>query len=294
MFIAGVNLPLPVPSAKLAKQIAPLRPGEDNAESGELKYEHFSIKMNKAKRIAIFTATNIDGKAYLNIDRGTGEVAGGAEGETWYKDPRVSASFFLDQSFYSDWSHLFDRGHLTRRMDPNWGTKEEAERGNADTYHFTNCSPQHFRFNESTKYWQGAEQYVLENGALSEESQNRISVFQGPIFNDAIDLWSDDVQIPSSFFKVIVWKGQSGLKSVGLVVDQRALLSEERKGGIKPKPVTSVDVSQWRVGIQTIEARTGLDFSAAVRTADTINDEAQPHVGEAQILIRSREDLLPK
>jgi len=111
----------------------------------------------------------------------------GAEGETWYKDPRVSASFFLDQSFYLDWSHLFDRGHLTRRMDPNWGTKEEAERGNADTYHFTNCSPQHFRFNESTKFWQGAEQYVLENGALAEESQNRISVFQGPIFDDKVD-----------------------------------------------------------------------------------------------------------
>jgi endonuclease G len=293
-FIAGIALALPAANAKLAKQIAPLRPGEPNAEAGELKYEHFSIKMNKAKRIAIFTATNIDGKTYLNVDRTTGEVTDGAEGETWYKDPRVSASFFLDQTFYSAWSHLFDRGHLTRRMDPNWGTKEEAERGNADTYHFTNCSPQHFRFNESTKFWQGAEQYVLENGALTEDSQNRISVFQGPIFNDKIDLWSDDVQIPSSFFKVIVWKGKAGLRSVGLVVDQLALLSEERKGGIKPKPVEFVNVSQWRVGIAAIEERTGLDFGSAIRQADTIKDDAQPHVGEALILIRSFADLLPK
>jgi len=294
-FIAGIVLPLPTANAKLTKQIAPLRPGEPNADAGELRYEHFSIKMNKAKRIAIFTATNIDGKTYLNVDRGTGQVIGdGAEGETWYKDPRVSASFFLDQSFYLDWSHLFDRGHLTRRMDPNWGTKEEAERGNADTYHFTNCSPQHFRFNESTKFWQGAEQYVLENGALAEESQNRISVFQGPIFDDKVDLWSDDVQIPSSFFKVVVWKGKSGLKSVGLVVDQLALLSEERKGGIKPKPVEFVNVAQWRVGIQAIEQRTGLDFGLEIQQADTIKDGAQPRVGEAQILIKSFGDLLPK
>jgi endonuclease G, mitochondrial len=42
----------------------------------------------------------------------------GAEGETWYKDPRISEAFFIDQTFYSGWSHYFDRGHLTRRTDP--------------------------------------------------------------------------------------------------------------------------------------------------------------------------------
>ena len=293
-FIPTLNLPLPTPVGKLAKQVAPLRPGGQNAERGELKYEHFSIKMNESKRIALFTATNIDGKAYLNVDRITGQVTdAGAEGETWYGDPRISASFFLDQTFYSDWSNLFDRGHLTRRMDPNWGTKEEAERANADTYHFTNCSPQHFRFNESAKFWQGAEQYVLENGAIAEDSQNRICVFQGPIFNDAIDLWSDDVQIPSSFFKVIVWKGKKGVRSVGLVVDQLDLLSEQRTGGIKPRPVDFVNVKQWRVGIKEIESRASLDFGDLVRDSDTIREEQQPVVGEAKVIIKSFSDLLP-
>jgi endonuclease G len=248
--------------------------------------------MNKSKRIAIFTATNIDGRSYLNVDRDTGEVDE-SEGETWYKDPRVSASFFLDQTFYSDWSTYFDRGHLTRRMDPNWGTKDEAERANADTYHFTNCSPQHFRFNESTKFWQGAEQYVLENGAISEETKNRICVFQGPIFNDQIDHWAEDVQVPSSFFKVIVWKGKNGTKSVGLVVDQLPLLSEKRRSLGKPKPAEFVNVSQWRVGIDAIEARTSLDFGPTIRNADTIRDGAQPNVGEAQVLIKSFADILP-
>ena len=74
-FIPGVDLPLPMPNATLAKQIAPLRAEESNADSGELKYEHFSLKMNKARRMAAFTATNIDGKAYLNIDRRSGLVA---------------------------------------------------------------------------------------------------------------------------------------------------------------------------------------------------------------------------
>src|SRR5204863_2302402 len=114
------------------------------------KYEHFSVKMNKVKRVAIFTATNIDGRTYLTVDRQTGQVV--SEGETWFLDTRISASYFLDQTFYSGWSHIFDRGHLTRRTDPTWGTPAEAERANADTFHFTNCSPQHFRFNESARF----------------------------------------------------------------------------------------------------------------------------------------------
>jgi endonuclease G len=229
------------------------------------------------------------------VDRDTGLVSSSAqEGETWFKDPRVSASFYLDQSFYSDWSEYFDRGHLTRRTDPTWGSKEDAERANADTFHFTNCSPQHFRFNETTKFWQGAERYVLENGVLESDSKGHISVFQGPIFNDKIDLWSDDVQIPSSFFKVIVWKGKGGLKSVGLVVDQLALLSESRRSLGQPRAAATVDVMQWRVAIPAIEQRTGLDFGDRVRKADTIAQPGQPSVGEAQVLIKSFDDLLPK
>jgi endonuclease G len=218
-FIPGLQLPLPNPSEVLAKQIGALRPEVQNAAAGELKYEHFSLKMNKSRRIAVFTATNIDGATYLSVDRTSGHV-NSAEGEVWFKDPRVSASFFLDQTFYSAWSTYFDRGHLTRRTDPTWGSAKEAERANADTFHFTNCSPQHFRFNQSAKYWQGLERYVLENGVLAEESKRRICVFQGPIFDDKIDLWADDVQIPSSFFKIVVWRGTAGAKAVGLVVDQ--------------------------------------------------------------------------
>jgi endonuclease G, mitochondrial len=283
-FIPGLRLPLPNPSEVLAKQIGPLRPEEPNAAAGELKYEHFSLKINKSRRIAVFTATNIDGAAYLNVDRKSGHV-NSAEGEVWFKDPRVSASFFLEQTFYSAWSTYFDRGHLTRRSDPTWGSAKEAERANADTFHFTNCSPQHFRFNQSAKYWQGLERYVLENGVLAEESKRRICVFQGPIFDDKIDLWADDVQIPSSFFKVVVWRGADGPKAVGLVVDQLKLLSEVRQSLATPQSLPSVDVNHWRVPIEKIETLANLDFGNAVRAADTIKDAGQPNVGESSVLI---------
>jgi endonuclease G len=292
-FIPGENLPLPELSASLKKQIAPLRAGEPNADEGELKYEHFSLKMSKSKHLAIFTATNIDGKKYLEVNRATGEVSNGSEGDRWFKDPRISESFWTGQDFYDSGSIYFDRGHLTRRNDPTWGTVAQAERANADTFHFTNCSPQHFRFNQSAKYWQGAERYVLENGILDgDDDRKRIVVFQGPIFDDTVDQFADNLQIPSSFFKVIVWKGAT-MKAVGLVVDQGPLLNEKRVGLGKPQDLPSVDVRHWRVGIKQMAKRAGLSFGTTVEDADTIGSVAQPHVGEeAAIPVKSFEDLL--
>lgn len=291
-FIAGHVVALPsIADAALAKQVAVLRAGVPNAASGALDYEHFTVKLNKSKRVAIFTATNIDGPTYLNVDRQTGRVAD-SEGDRWFIDTRVSASFFLGQDFYTGWSNLFDRGHLTRRSDPTWGPAATAERANADTFHFTNCSPQHWRFNESAKYWQGVERYVLENGLLENDNEKRLCVLQGPVFDDTIDRWADDVQIPSSFWKIVVWKGSQGLKSVGLVVDQLAIIDIQRQGGSPPQALPFVDVSHWRVPIATIEKRTGLSFGDEVRNGDTIHQPDQPAVGgEAAIRIDSFKDI---
>ncbi|BEV14305.1 DNA/RNA non-specific endonuclease [Herbaspirillum sp. DW155] len=290
-FIPGVELPLPQPDARLAAQIVPLLSGTGGAAAdGELRYEHFSIKLLKPRRMAAFTATNIDGAQYLAVDRGSGQ-ANAAEGDAWFRDPRVAAASVLEQDFYSAWSNYFDRGHLTRRSDPSWGTPEQAERANADTFHFTNCSPQHFRFNQSATYWQGLERYVLENGVLASSSKGRLCVFQGPVFNDQIDLWADQVQIPSSFFKIVVWKGKQGLKAVGLLADQSALLSESRHSLGAPHDLPSVDVNHWRVAIPELERMTGLDFGAKVRAADTIAQGKQPQVGEARLRITGFEQI---
>lgn len=291
-FLSGFPVPLPTPTAELSTQVAPLRTDEPGAATGELRYTHFSCVLNKVRRVAMVTAVNIDGATYKAVDRDTGQVsATRAEGDTWFLDPRVSQSFYLDQSFYSAWSDLFDRGHLVRRSDPTWGDATTAERANADTFHFTNCSPQHFRFNQSARYWQGAERYVLENGALDPARPARLSVLQGPIYSDAIDRYADDVQIPSSFFKVIAWVGAAGPRAVGLVVDQLALLDETRTGMPRVTAATPIDVRQWRVPITTIAARAGLDFGPGVLAADSFGG-ALPGAGEAQVLIASMADLL--
>jgi endonuclease G, mitochondrial len=293
-FLPTFTVPLPLLDSTLAKQVAPLRAGTPGAASGLLKYEHFSLKLHKTRRVAIYTATNIDGDTYKKIDRDTGQVST-SEADTWFKDPRVDERYYLGQDFYSATSRTFDRGHLTRRSDPTWGTAAQAQRANADTFHFSNCSPQHFRFNQSAKYWQGLERYILETGVLKAGPGARLCVLQGPLYNDAIDLWVDDeIQIPSSYWKVVVWRGAKGLKAVGMVADQLALLGEERGAGLAPpQEVERVDVSQWRVHVQGIGQRTGLKFAAAIVAADTLGQpQPQPGAEAAQGLrIRSLKDI---
>jgi endonuclease G len=154
-FVSGVNLSMP--RLKADAPYKALTFGEGGRQTA-LKYTHYSVVLKATNKMALFTATNLDGDKFRKVDRTTGRVAEAAEGDKWFIDPRVPAAALLEQDFYTAWSTYFDRGHLTRREDTNWGdSDDESERGNADTFHFTNSTPQHFRFNESTKYWQGVE-----------------------------------------------------------------------------------------------------------------------------------------
>jgi endonuclease G len=256
-FVPGVRVGLKKLLSKVRSRIAPLVDGDTG---GELQYQNFSVVMDKDRHFAILTATNIDGEAYLAVDRKSGRVVD-AEGETWYKDPRISAEYYVGQDFYGGWSHKFDRGHLTRRNDPTWGdTEADAERANADTFHFTNCTPQHFRFNQSVEYWQGLERYVLERGLLQPGRAKRLTVLQGPVFDDQ-DLWADDVQIPSQFWKIVVWNGAAGLRAVGLMGKQSDLFDEDRGYIRRPDENQTVEVSEFHVSLPVIAKHTGLDLS---------------------------------
>jgi len=286
-FVPGVTLDLKAIAKPRKSMIAALESGETAAASGVLHYQNFSVVMHKKRRFALFTATNIDGPTYVSINRKTGLPAEEPEGETWYRDKRLDDAYIVNQDFYSEWSHLFDRGHLTRRDDPTWGAN--AVRANKDTFHFTNCTPQHWKFNESIKFWQGIERYVLEKGLVATGKNKKLSVLQGPIFDDN-DEWGDDVQIPSAFWKVIVWKGQGGLKAVAMIADQTALFAIERAGGAAPPPSdTPVFVNEYRSTIATIEQKTGLDLSA-IRAYDTSAGDL-PTVGERVALITKWSDI---
>ncbi len=227
---------------------------EDGA--GELRYHHFSVLMNADRRLAYVSAVNYDAAAPFVHERGR---------DSWFLDPRLAAERQADNRFYKN--NPLDRGHLTRRLDAGWGaTPEEAKLANDDTFHWTNCSPQHEVFNQSSKsqpkdlrLWGELENHVT---AQAQNGLKRLSIFNGPVFEEE-DRQHRGLFIPSAFWKVVAYRSRSGdLRALGFILHQADLISNL---AVERFDVGKFDLRQVR--ISRIEELTGLDF-AGLRNCD--------------------------
>jgi endonuclease G len=237
----GQDVPLPKIAPDLKEDIAPLKSGVGN----ELKYTHFSIVMNKSRRLAFFTAVNVDGNNFVNIQR---------RKDCWYFDPRVDAEYQCGPELYKD--NALDRGHLVRRMDPDWGS--EAAEANRDTFHFTNCAPQHKNLNQQT--WQNLEEYILKNATLY---GLKVTVFTGPVFR-VDDMLYRGVQVPTEFWKVVVMVKDDGtMSATAYLQTQKNLITELEFAYGKYRT--------YQVPITRIEVLTKLDFGT-LRSHDPLAD----------------------
>lgn len=235
------RVPLPKLSADQESRASRLLTPRAGESPFELKYHHFSVVMNGQRRLAYFTAVNIDGKKANAIRRET---------DRWILDPRIRREEQAGENLYA--SNPFDRGHLVRRLDPAWGdTFGIAKVANDDTFHFTNCSPQHEDFNQGKKLWAGLEDFLL-NKAVDE--QKRMTVFTGPIFL-ADDPEYRGVKIPRRYWKVAVVPRPNGkLATLGFIVSQESLVRSVVREA-------AVDVARtFQTSIGDIERLTGLDF----------------------------------
>jgi len=259
-FIEGLAVGLPDLVRGRVGEVAPLVDGSKGAKA-VLDYQNFSIMMCSDRKMAFVSGANIDAKRYINIDRDTGEPKVGPEGETWFDDDRMESEHYIGQDFYGAWSTYFDRGHLTRRSDPTWGTPTQSKRGNADTYHRTNCTPQHFRFNESVRYWQGLERYILEFGVL--KTKTRVTVLTGPVLDADNVSPCDNIDVPLLFWKVVLRVGPNGSpQASAYVVSQEKLLKEKRVAINPPSDEIVPKIDTFRFSVPALADLTGLDFSS--------------------------------
>jgi len=213
----------------------------DGNDPYELKYHHSSIKMNKIRKLAFFTAVNIDGNKSKSPRR---------EDDRWFYDPRIKREEQCGNELYQ--SNPLDRGHLIRRLDPAWGDDNQmVKTANDDTFHWTNCSPQHKDFNQSRSLWAGLEDYILNNANTKDL---KVSVFTGPVFADDDDEYRG-VKIPKQFWKVAVMvKSNNKLSATAYIVSQKDLIDNLEAEFAFGKYKT------FQVSIETIEQLTGLDF----------------------------------
>ncbi len=209
-----------------------------------LPYHHFSVLMNKQRKLAYYTAVNIDGRTLHKLKR---------ESDKWMYDPRIAKDWQMGAEIYAD--NPLDLGHLVRRIDPAWGeTAALAKIANDDTFHFTNCSPQHKYLNENKTTWAGLEDYILNNALAY---QLKVSVFSGPVFGTD-DFVYRNVQIPKQYWKVVAMAKTDGqLSATAYLLDQSQLLAD-----IGARNFSFGAYRMFQVPITTLENLTALHFGA--------------------------------
>ncbi len=247
-FLGAKDLAVPMPklSRALEADAAINREAGPDMPGYELPYHHFSVVLSRKRRLAIFTAVNIDGR-----------TPGGAkrEQDKWIFDPRVAREAQVGDPFYK--GTVFNRGHLVRRLDPAWGRGPTvAKAANDDTFHFTNCSPQHENFNQGKKLWAGLEDYLLKT---SGDERRRITVFTGPVFAKG-DPEYRGLPIPKKFWKVAVTVRKTGrLNATAYIVDQEDLIRPLFEAAAEELDLAAV-ARVFQVNVRKVEQLTGLDF----------------------------------
>jgi endonuclease G len=239
------SVPLPELSDELASQAAVSTDADGAGPPHVLPYHHFSVVVNKDRKLAFFTAVNIDGELARPPRRET---------DQWSFDPRIAATDQTGEAAYED--NALDRGHLVRRLDPAWGESAAvAKAANDDTFHFTNCAPQHEKFNRNKTTWAGLEDYVLEN---ADNENFRVNVFSGPVFaGDDVDV--QGVKLPRQFWKVVVMaKKSGGLSATAYLLSQEKLLD-----GLEAEPEFVYGAFKtFQVPVSEIERLTGLSLGS--------------------------------
>ncbi|MBV8186555.1 MAG: DNA/RNA non-specific endonuclease [Alphaproteobacteria bacterium] len=215
----------------------------DGKTGTELRYEHYSVVMCRSRRMCFFSAVNIDG----GQSRKSARVA-------WKWDPRIPRTQQIMNECYGS-PPKFSRGHMTRREDPGWGDARTAQRGNEDSMHVTNTTPQMQAFN--SPIWLALEDYALDH---ARDDGMKVSVFTGPYFADD-DPTLYGVRIPRAFWKIIAFvHDETGqLCATGYQISQEQSLppAEEFVFGAFTSPQLNLAT---QVSIRSIERRSGIRF----------------------------------
>jgi len=258
----GTEIPLPEPNSALKKFIA-VPVGND---SSELKYYHYSVRHHSVRKMPAISAINVDGNLKVRLDNFKRK-------DNWIRDNRLDFAIQLDNTFYRNSG--FDRGHMSRREDADWGKDAEEAKRNADlTCMHTNACPQIGTLNQSSRkgLWGRLELTVLESGASLEGAlTNKISVFNGPVFRDDDPVFRG-VQVPMEFYKIILWPTDKGeIKATAFVLSQSRLVKDIRFEQLDIHKNQEFKLYQYP--ISKLAEETGIDFSQLVQM-DTYNEQA--------------------
>lgn len=246
-----------------------------------LKYHHFELVMNEARRLQMWSAANLDYSPSRKTD-GDRESWGK---DRWIPDPRIPAAVqIFDADFYKPAGNI-DRGHVVRREDNEWGDDEmEIEFANSDTFHWTNCTPQHEAFNQSNParndrtyrgregVWGAFENHIQQS---RKGDDTKACIIAGPILakgDPKKDFGRGEIQYPIRFFKIVcvVEPSEQGkrLCAFGFILSQGDVVKEFGIEKFEPGRFKRLQSS-----LKEIEEATGLVFAETLHAADVMAGE---------------------
>lgn len=250
-----------------SNQLADLAPVNGNEES-IAEYINYSLKLSASRRFPYFTATNIDGTLFKKVPRK----------DNWRFDKRIQKSHQWGPELYKAEFSDFDKGHMTKREDVQWGDNVSIAREAADsTFYYTNAVPQHASLNQ--KIWRSLEDYILH--IETKEKGLKVSVFTGPVLGNKDPFFvtkvdDEQIRIPLLFWKIVYYvKSDEKLYCAGFLMSQSSLLftneiiEEDTSESFQDEEELFMEfkaANTYQVNINTIKRLSQLEFPKAIET----------------------------
>jgi endonuclease G, mitochondrial len=214
------GLPVRLPKLLSAQLQDSVPVGEKTKHGYLLEQPNFSVSLCQSRRLAWYSAANVDMGRKQHIRRK--DLTG-----TWRVEADLDESVVVGHPWYKASKKKLQRGHLTPADCMEWGDTEAEAIANANsTFFFSNAAPQVPELNGQV--WSRLEMYISQEGLKTGNS--RINVMTGPV------LLPDDptyihhingaqLQLPRMFWKVVWYIDKNGkLSRIGFLMSQESLL----------------------------------------------------------------------
>ena len=229
----------------------------------EFRYLHFSVVMNPARRLAWYSAYNLEPSVKV------------VRGDHWLPDPMLPRAFQPGNEHFTGTG--YDRGHIIASSSVSWGPERQAQLANHQAFFWTNTAPQLPEVNQ--KSWLAIEMWERQLVM----SRARAIGFSGPVLaNDDPPHGANEqligrlrvrqnFHLPQAYWKIVVSHNAQGeLEVAAFLIDQSTSVGHTKR------PIGQVKAAgtQHRVSISEIEKRTELDFGANLRNAKNLSEDA--------------------
>jgi endonuclease G len=215
---------------------------------------HFSVVLDQERRLAVYSAANLDRKKRQSIPR---------RRTVYAFDRRAPEKYQAGNDLYKESG--FDRGALARRQNVLWGP--DATTAGELIHRFTNTCPMSPKMNRVAYY--GLDQWASDRFL---PGADRVVLFGGPVFRKD-DFVFRGYQIPRTYWRLVAGRHPETRRTVAhafVLEHYRPVAPGSAPQYIEYPAVSPADFDPrpFQAKIVELEQLTGLDFGP-LRKADT-------------------------